>query len=521
MRAPARRVSPLSIPSGLAAVVVLALCGVGGAPILGCGSTIPVDPADTAALDASGLDSATRADLDASPSADTSPSDASPRPPPPLPWTDDPCATLDLGTDPFADVVRSYGQKDDLAPPPQGGLVVVGSSTIRRWRSAARVLSLYDPIQRGVGGARMADIAAHADVLVLRHAPAGVLLFAGTNDLADGRTARSVIDAYRCFATKLHASRPGVPLLYIGITPTPARWSRWSEAVAVNTEIARLATLHPSLRYVDSPAPFLAAAGSGGGPPPARLFEADGLHQSPEGYALFESVVVPSVTAALPVATRGLPAAPPKGTLVRVDMGPSNALDGAPAPSTDGFGIRWNNWHPMDGSSQVHAGEALRRLRGTRGESTEVTFFITGGFRANGLRNGGLVSPSSARLGTLAVPEATEDYFYSGDPDDPAGFALEGLSATQQYTLRLFASRSAPDERRTAFTAWGTGPSRTASVQTSGPNLGANGGTANDSEVTVLAGLTPDARGRIFVDVDRMLGPFSYVSLLELQADGP
>ena len=468
------------------------------------------DPSD-AAPDSANVDAGTAADaaIDA---------DATPRPVPPLPWTDDPCAGLDAGADPFADVVREYGRQDDLAPPAQGGLVVLGSSTIRRWRSAARVLSAHDPLQRGVGGARMVDLAAHAEALVLRHAPAGVLLFAGTNDLAGGTSPRAVIDAYRCFATRLHARRPGAPLLYIGITPTPARWASWAAAVEVNQEIARLAATHPSLRYVDSPAAFLAAA-TPGEPPPARLFVADGLHLSAEGYALFESTVLPAVAAALPSSRLPLPAPPTPGTLVRVDLGPSNPLDGAPAPAIDAFGIRWNSWHARDGGEQVHAGEALRRLRGTRGETTDMNLVITGGFRVNGLRNGGLVSPDGARLGTLAVPESTGDFFYSGDPDDAAGLALEGLVPSGRYTLRLFASRAAADERRTGFTVRGSGAARSASVQTSGAGLGAGGAQGNDSEVTVLAGLTPDARGRLFVDVDRVVGPFAYVNLLELQVD--
>ncbi len=515
----------------LATLAALALvAALGGLGLGACGEAAPGTTPEDAGLEARAADSTGPDPSDAAVPPDAAASDAgtvdaavidadaAPRPVPPLPWTDDPCAGVDAGADPFADVVREYARQDDLAPPAKGGLVVVGSSTIRRWRSAARVLSAHDPLQRGVGGARMVDLAAHAEALVLRHGPAGVLLFAGTNDLAGGSSPRAVIDAYRCFATRLHARRPGAPLLYVGITPTPARWAGWASAALVNQEIARLATTHPSLRYIDSPAAFLAAA-TAGEPPPARLFVADGLHLSAEGYALFESTVLPAVAAALPSSRLPLPAPPTPGTLVRVDLGPSNPLDGTPAPAIDAFGIRWNSWHAVDGGQQVHAGEALRRLRGTRGETTNVSLVITGGFRVNGLRNGGLVSPEASRLGTLAVPESTGDFFYSGDPDDAAGLALEGLAPSGRYTLRLFASRAAADERRTGLTARGAGAARSASVQTSGAGLGAGGTQANDREVTVLAGLTPDARGRLFVDVDRWVGPFAYVNLLELQAD--
>jgi len=434
---------------------------------------------------------------------------------PPLPWTDTPCAGLDVGTDPFADEVLTFARRDDLVPPPPGGLLVTGSSTIRRWRSLTRALSAFDPLQRGVGGARLADLAAHVDALVLRHAPRAVLLFAGTNDLADGRAPAAVVDAYRCFVERMHRAAPGVPVLYIGITPTPARWTTWPLAAEVNDAIERLAAAHPSLHYVDAPSMFLAR----GAPPPPSLFVADGLHLSEAGYALFEAAVIGGLAGVVSPSLRPLPEAPASGSRIRVDLGPSNPEDGAPAPPFDGFGIAWNAWHPLAGGAQVHAGEALRALRTTLGAPSEVALVISGGFRANGRRNGGLAAPSPSRLGTMAVPEACTDFFYSGDADDPAGLVFEGLDPSARYTLRLFASRSSPDEeRRTGFTVHGAEAPRRAEVRTTGADIGVDGYDGNDAEVTVLEGLAPDARGRLFMDVDRLAGSFCYVNLIELEA---
>ena len=434
---------------------------------------------------------------------------------PPLPWADGPCEGLDVGDDPFAAEVASFARQDDLVPPPPGALVVTGSSTIRRWRSLTRTLSRFDPLQRGVGGARLADLAAHLDVLVLRHAPRAVLVFAGTNDIADGRSPAQVVDAYRCLVERMHRAAPGVPVLYVGITPTPARWDAWPLAAEVNDAIERLAGTHPSLRYIDAPAMFLAR----GAPPPPSLFVADGLHLSAEGYALFEAAVLGGLEGVVSPSVRPLPRGPASGTRIRVDLGPSNPEDGAPAPAFDGFGIAWNAWHPLAGGAQAHAGEALRALRTTLGAPSEVALVLSGGFRANGRRNGGLAAPSPSRLGTMAVPEACTDFFYSGDPDDPAGLVFEGLDPAARYTLRLFASRSSPDEeRRTGFTVHGAEAPRTASVRTTGADIGVGGYDGNDGEVTVLEGLAPDARGRLFIEVDRLAGAFCYVNLLELEA---
>ena len=57
-----------------------------------------------------------------------------------------------------------------------------------------------------------------------------------------------------------------------------------------------------------------------------------------------------------------------------------------------------------------------------------------------------------------------------------------------------------------------------ASVRTTGADIGVGGYDGNDGEVTVLEGLAPDARGRLFIEVDRLAGAFCYVNLLELEA---
>lgn len=440
--------------------------------------------------------------------SDTPPADV------PLPWSDDPCAGIRKEEAAFSAEVARFVAQDDAAPPAAGQLVVAGSSSVRRWEGALEALAPWGAVQRGIGGARMLDVAAWADELLLRHQPRGVLLFAGTNDIAVGTPPEEVVRAYRCVVERVHEAVGPVPVLYIGITPTPSRWSIWAQQDAVNQEVARLAGLHPALRYVDVPAAFLER----GGPPDASLFVSDGLHLSEAGYALWTRVVVPAVEAVLPRRPAPVGGGPPAGAYVRVDLGPSNPEDGQPAPAVDAFGIHWNAWHPTQSGGQILAGEALRGLRTTAGAASGVDLVITGGFRSNGLRNGGLVSPPGDLLGTLAVPEATSDFFYIEDPDDPGGIALTGLDPARRYTLRLFASRATDEERRvTRYVVRGAATTQ-GDLLTTGPDIGRAGYDGNDSVVLVLAELQPDAWGGLYVDVQKLEGRFAYLSLLELEA---
>ncbi|HMV69635.1 MAG TPA: GDSL-type esterase/lipase family protein, partial [Myxococcota bacterium] len=399
----------------------------------------------------------------------------------------------------------------DDAPPDSGQIVLAGSSSVRRWEGALQALAPWGVVQRGMGGARLSDVAAWADELIIQHRPSAVLLFAGTNDIAVGVEPDEVVRAWRCVVQRARDALGSVPVIYLGITPTPSRWSIWDEQDAVNREIARLSALHPDLGYADMPSAFLAH----GSPPDAALFVDDGLHLSEAGYAIWTDVVLASL-GSLP--RREPPVGAPFGR-IRVDLGPSNPEDGALAPAVDGFGVHWNAWPGARGSDVVLAGEALRGLTTTTGAASGVDLVITGGFRANGLRNGGLTSPPGERLGTLAVPEATEDFFYTEGPDDPAGFAFTGLDPASSYTLRLFASRASTDERRvTRYVARGGGPEVSGELVTTGPGVGAAGG--NDRDVLVLSGVRPDAWGQLYVDVQRAEGQFAYVSLVELEGPG-
>jgi hypothetical protein len=287
----------------------------------------------------------------------------------------------------------------------------------------------------------------------------------------------------------------------------------WPQADAANQAIAALAAQHPLLGYVD-PTPFF--GGSLGQPPDSDLFDSDQLHLSARGYAIWTDNLLPVLTQYVSERAPSPIAPLARQTRIRVDFGPSNPEDGAPAPAVDGFGIHWNAWHPAQGGAQVIAGEALRGLRTTSGAATGVDVVVTGGFRSNGYRNGGLRAPPGEHLGTLAVPEATGDFFFIETTDDPGALAFTGLDPAARYTLRLFASRATADERRvTRFVAGG----RSVDLVTSGPDVGHGGYDGNDSEVAVLRDLAPDRWGQLYLDVQRLQGAFAYLSLVELEVE--
>jgi len=175
-------------------------------------------------------------------------------------------------------------------PPEPGGIVFVGSSSIRMWSSLARDLAPLPVSNQGFGGSHIEDVIRYAPRLVLPHRPRLVVLYAGDNDLAgDDKTPESVSADFGVLVSRIHATLPETRIYFIAIKPSILRWDRWPAMRDANERIAAACADDPRLVYVDVATPMLGPDGK----PREELFVFDGLHLSEEGYALWTSILRP------------------------------------------------------------------------------------------------------------------------------------------------------------------------------------------------------------------------------------
>lgn len=137
----------------------------------------------------------------------------------------------------------------------------------------------------------MSDSVYYADRIVIPYKPSMVVLFAGTNDIAAGKTAETVFSDYKAFVGKVHAALPNIPILYLSITPAPSRQNKWDEDMKANKLIKDFCKTDRSLKFVDIYKKFLTKEG---GPRP-ELFVADQLHMKPAGYAIWVKALTPKL----------------------------------------------------------------------------------------------------------------------------------------------------------------------------------------------------------------------------------
>jgi len=179
-------------------------------------------------------------------------------------------------------------EEQDKKDPAIGGIVFVGSSSIRLW-DLEKSFPEMPIVNRGFGGSEIPDSVNHADLLVIRHKPRTVVFYAGDNDIANGRSPQQVFDDYKRFVTTVRAALPQARIAFIAIKPSIQRWALIDKIRAANALVRTFAETDDRLGYIDVDGPMLGWDEK----PRKELFVADGLHMTPKGYEVWTALVRP------------------------------------------------------------------------------------------------------------------------------------------------------------------------------------------------------------------------------------
>ena len=184
--------------------------------------------------------------------------------------------------------IAAFEQRDREKPPPKNAVVFVGSSSIRLW-DVAKSFPGVETINRGFGGSQLADSAHFAPRIVVKYEPRLVVLYAGDNDLAAGKTPEQVADDFRAFVAAVHKDLPKTRIIFLSIKPSIQRWKLVGRGRQANALVEAICKQDEGLLYQDVGTPLL---GEDGKPRP-ELFRQDGLHLNDTGYEVWAAVLKP------------------------------------------------------------------------------------------------------------------------------------------------------------------------------------------------------------------------------------
>ena len=184
--------------------------------------------------------------------------------------------------------IAAFEAADAKGAPPKDSFLFVGSSSIRLWDLDASFPGV-EAINRGFGGSEIENSTHFADRIIVPHQPHTVLLYAGDNDVAKGKSADRVVDDFQLFVAGVHKDLPETHIAFIAIKPSIKRWEMWPTMKAANDRIAAICSGSPKLTFLDI---AKVTIGDDGKPDPA-LFAKDGLHLNAAGYKAWSALVSP------------------------------------------------------------------------------------------------------------------------------------------------------------------------------------------------------------------------------------
>ncbi len=184
--------------------------------------------------------------------------------------------------------IEAFEKQEKDRPVPKNAIVFVGSSSVRLWKLDKSFPDI-DVVNRGFGGSQLADAVQFAPRLLFKQQPRLVVLYAGDNDLAAGKTPEQVAADFQEFVQVVHKELPKTKIVYLSIKPSPSRWKLADKVVKANTLIAESCKKDERLTFVDVYKPMLGPDDK----PRPELFREDNLHMNDKGYELWTMLLKP------------------------------------------------------------------------------------------------------------------------------------------------------------------------------------------------------------------------------------
>ena len=190
---------------------------------------------------------------------------------------------------------EEVGRFANLPSPAPGGVLLVGSSTFKRWTNAVTDLAPLPVTNRAFGGSQTSHQLMFFDQVVTPCHPQLIVWYCGSNDIKGKKDPQSVLKRTEEWLDKVKKLDPSTQVLLVSIHRCPQkRKDGQLEGVdAVNRGYEELSQRREGVFYVD----VNPALETESGEPKTELYVEDGLHLNLNGYVKMTALLKPAIEA--------------------------------------------------------------------------------------------------------------------------------------------------------------------------------------------------------------------------------
>ena len=166
-------------------------------------------------------------------------------------------------------------------------IVFYGSSSLRLWSTLESDFPELDIINHAFGGSTLAACCWFFKRLVPAQVPDAIVVYAGDNDLGDGRHPEEVFLYFKNMMALIQQYCGDIPVAFLSVKPSLSR-QYLADSIQYTNKIIReeIDSAHPNCTFVPVYNEMLV-----NGLPDSRLYQDDDLHLSEAGYQLWKEIL--------------------------------------------------------------------------------------------------------------------------------------------------------------------------------------------------------------------------------------
>jgi lysophospholipase L1-like esterase len=190
----------------------------------------------------------------------------------------------------FISEIEFFKKSDKVSFPDSNIILFTGSSSIRMWNTLIEDMQPLTVIKRGFGGATIPEIIFFAENIIFSYQPSVIVFYCGENDLYFNNSV-DVYETFQYFEKLIHSKLPETYLYFVSIKPSPSRKHWWKKISMSNRYIQYYCSITESTEYIDVASKMFNNDFSIN----ENIFSDDRLHLNSEGYALWKSIIKPTI----------------------------------------------------------------------------------------------------------------------------------------------------------------------------------------------------------------------------------